>query len=60
MAKMEDIKIKFELEPLVKLACAAPRCRYHTKGYCALKYVLINEAGECAGKELMDLKEDSA
>ena len=60
MAKRGNIKIKFELEPLVKLACTAPRCRYNTKGYCALKYVLINEAGECAGKELMDPKEGSA
>lgn len=56
MAKAVDIKVKLEIEPIVKLFCEKYNCINNliiTKGFynCNLKYVKINKEGECNHKK---------
>lgn len=58
MARMTDIKIIFDLEPIVKLECIAIGCKHNshvnTGCYCNLKHVTIDQKRQC---EQFDLRE---
>ena len=42
MAKISDIKIKFDIESIVKVECAADNCKYNIEGHhCNLKHIII-------------------
>ena len=48
MARMNDtFKIKFEIEPIVKLACINMGCRFNIKTHCNLKHLTIVSGGKC-------------
>lgn len=51
-----EIKVKLDIEPVVKLCCEKYNCINNlmaTKGFynCNLKHVTINQNGECKHKE---------
>ena len=47
MAAMKDLKIQFEIEPIVKLTCLAFTCGNNDHGTCNLKKIAINDAASC-------------
>uniref|UniRef100_A0A6M3JRZ7 Uncharacterized protein n=1 Tax=viral metagenome TaxID=1070528 RepID=A0A6M3JRZ7_9ZZZZ len=53
MAKLSDVRIAFEIEPVVKLFCRNIDCRFNmTKrpnagAFCSLKVLEIDETGRC-------------
>jgi len=51
MARMTDIKLTLDIEPVVKLSCANTDCRFSLlrEGWlcCGLKYIGIDENGRC-------------
>jgi hypothetical protein len=68
MANAGDLKITFEIEPNVKLQCGCLACRFniasgdnvmakdktiYPEGFCLLKYVIINEDGQCVDKSIV-------
>jgi len=60
MARVANIEVVFELEPLCKVVCLAVDCIYclaDSRGvlHCNLKHLELDERGRC---ESMALKED--
>jgi len=51
MARMTDIKLTLDIEPVVKLFCHNANCRFSLlrEGWfcCGLKYIRIGEDGRC-------------
>jgi hypothetical protein len=52
MARLNDIMIKIEIEPLVKLTCNAINCRHNLARkegghHCNFKHVVLMEGGRC-------------
>ena len=57
MARMSDIKVTFEIEPVVKLVCLNKKCRYNMTRrefggafgfFCNLKNLEVDQDGKCA------------
>lgn len=51
MAKLGNVNISFEIEPIMKVKCLKDDCIHnlYNRGYaaCNLKYIDINPDGEC-------------
>lgn len=62
-----NLKITFEIEPIVKLQCGCLACQFNIasgdriitrdktvqpEGFCLLKHVVIDENGQCADKRI--------
>lgn len=51
MAKLGNVNISFEIEPIIKVKCLKSDCIHNLdkRGFagCNLKYIDINSAGEC-------------
>ena len=58
MAKLSDISVTFEIEPIVKLSCAASDCAHNLAhnnfgvgAFCNLKYIDLNGQHQCSQYE---------
>jgi hypothetical protein len=52
MARMSDISITFQVEPIIKLDCLNSQCRFnllneHIGSFCNLKRIVLDEKGGC-------------
>ena len=60
MARLNDLKIFMEFEPIVKMGCRNMGCINHIldRGYmcCNLKYVDLDENGKCMMFQLKEIK----
>ena len=50
---MENIKIQFGIEPIVKLECMARKCVHSlpsrcASAYCNKKYITLDDDGKCS------------
>lgn len=64
MAKLSDIKVYFEIEPIIKLTCLQTDCIHHLfkQGFrdCNLKYIRINpvkDGAQCEQFESIAVRE---
>lgn len=53
MARIDNVKVIMEIEPIVKLRCLDYTCRFNLRAIsrCNFKKLLIDEHGKCKFKE---------
>jgi hypothetical protein len=60
MAKLGDLQITFEIEPVAKLICHSFECKHNLSryagAYCNLKHLEIGERHECMNYESAEQK----
>ena len=59
MARLGDVKITVELDPIVKLVCLDTECKFNMLNipgsqslHCQMKHIVIDRSGMCESREV--------